>query len=321
MAISDLPARIYVESWSPEYGNPFEVSDEEEVAARVDPTAETTDWSPIPGDALTAPRDVAFVDGVRRIEARLTIDDPSDGPVPGILAAFGVGAVLWERDVPRSTFHSLSVERMVVMAKGYDSGITTLGKLAVSAQSVPGDDPLELLAHVQRRMRAAEQLLASDLASPGRLVISDGRHHELGPRPIVGFLKTHRVMYLSGAHRAIVGNLAAGERTPIFTIDAVFSRYSWYVRLADLPRAHSWTGIVRCEVSSSVGRESAIELAGWTAALLPLLASERHIDPRAPQNLVPISAVEKELRRGMGDRNLAHRTLVSEVHRRHLAQV
>ena len=37
----------------------------------------------------------------------------------GMMAAFGVGAVVWEREVPRSTFTGLAVERMVAMAKGY----------------------------------------------------------------------------------------------------------------------------------------------------------------------------------------------------------
>lgn len=303
-----------MESWSPEYGAPLEISDESEPTAPVDPEVETSDWRPIRGLDLAAPSEVAFVDGVRRIEARLTIDDPLEGPVPGIMAAFGVGAVLWQREIPRSTFMDLSVERMVVMAKGYSSGITLLGNLPVSAESGPGDDPSELLAHVQRRMRAAEQALASGLVSSGRLVIADGRNHELGPRPIVGFVKTHQVMYLTGRYRSVIGDLRAGERTPLVLIDTMFlPRYSWYLRLADLPWGHSWTGIVRCEVAAAVGVDRAVEMAGWTAALLPELASERHIDPRAPQNLVPIYALERELRRRMGDRTLAHRALLGEV--------
>ena len=317
---SHLAARIHVESWSPEYGAPLELSEESEPAASVDPEVETPDWRPIPGSDLTAPPEVTFVDGVRRIEARLTIDDPSEGPAPGIMGAFGVGAVLWEREIPRSTFVGLSVERMVVMAKGYNWDIAKLGGLPVSAESEPGDDPSMLLSHVQRRMRAAEQLLASDLAMSRRLVIADGRNHELGRRRIVGFVKTHQVMYLGGRYRLLIGRLRAGERTPLFLIDTGFlPRYSWYLRLADLAGGHSWTGIVRCEVSAAVGRDTALEVAGWTAALLPQLASQRHIDPRAPQNLVPIAALERELRKRLGDQRMAHRFLSAAVHRRKLA--
>ena len=312
----DLAARIYVESWSPEYGAPLELVDEPERIASVDTEVETRDWRSIPGVELNAPSELAFVDGVRRIEARLTIDDPVEGPVPGIMAAFGVGAVLWKREVPRSDFVDLSVERMVVMARGYNAGIDMLGDLPVSAESEPGDDPSDLVSHVQRRMRSAEQSLSSGLAASGRLVIADGRNHELGARPIVGFVKTHQVMYLGARRRLLIGNLRAGERTPLFLIDTGFlPRYSWYLRLAELPWGHSWSGIVRCEVAAAVGVNKAVELAGWTTSLLPVLASERHIDPRAPQNLVPISALERELRRCMGDRSLAHRALLSEVHR------
>ncbi len=314
---SDLAPRVYVESWSPEYGAPLQVSEESEPAASVEPEVETSDWRPIRGVVSAAPSEAAFVDGVRRIEARLTIDDPTDGPVPGVMAAFGVGAVLWEREIPRSSFVGLSVERMVVMARGVNPGLLTLGNLRVTSESVVGDDPSELLAHLQRRMRAAEQALASRLVSPGRLVIADGRNHEVGPRPIVGFVKTHQVMYLTGRYRTVIGDLRQGERTPLFLIDTRFlPRYSWYLRLADLTGGHSWTGIVRCEIAAAIGLDNAVELAGTTAALLPTLASERHIDPRAPQNLVPISTLERELRRCMGDRNLAYRALITEVHGR-----
>lgn len=322
LPVSDLVARLHIESWSPEYGAPLELSEEPTPASPVDPTVETTDWSPIEGSDEKAPTEVAFVDGVRRIEARLAIDDPMDGPVPGIMGAFGVGAVVWEREVPRSTFTGLTVERMVAMAKGYKVELSTIGGLPVAAESVPGDDPSDLVSHLQRRMRAAEQLLASGLATHGRLVVADGRIHELGARPIVGFIKTHQVMYLTGEQRTLIGGLTAGQRTPLFLIDpGHFPRYAWYLRLADLPMGHSWTGIVRCEVSAAVGIESAIQLAGSTAGLLPRLASERHIDPRAPQNLVPIAALERELRRCMGDQSLARRALQTAVYRRRLVGV
>ncbi len=273
-----------MENWSPDYGAPLEVSAESEPVYETDPAVETRDWSPIRGSSRTTPPEVVFVDGVRRVEARITIDDPLDGPVPGLMAAIGVGAVRWDRSIPRSTFSDLSVERLVVMARGYESGIDRIGALPVTSESVPDDDPAELVAQVQRRMRAAEQLLASRLATPGRLVIADGRSHELGPQRIVGLVKTHRAMYLEDRLRSMVGHLRAGERTPIFSIDTGFlPRYSWYLRIAEIPRSHSWTGIVRCEVAGAVGIDAAAEMAGWTTQLLPPLPSEQHIDPRAPR--------------------------------------
>jgi hypothetical protein len=39
------------------------------------------------------------------------------------------------------------------------------------------------------------------------------------------------------------------------------------------------------------------------------------VDPRAPQNLVPIAALERELRHRMGDQRLVYRALRAAVMR------
>jgi hypothetical protein len=48
-------------------------------------------------------------------------------------------------------------------------------------------------------------------------------------------------------------------------------------------------------------------------ATLPRYASARHKDPRAPQNLYPIGGLERELRRRLGDKELAIRALRSSA--------
>lgn len=310
-----IMSRLHVEGWAPEYGAPLDISEERIAKSPIDPSVETTDWSPIPGDASQAPDVLAFVDGVRRIDARLTLDDPIEGPVPGIVGTFGVGATLWDRSIPRSTFSDLTIERVAVMAKGVAVEFGTLGGLPVSAESVAGDDPSDLISHFHGRMRAAETRVSSKLAAQGTLVIADGPINELRAQPIVGFIKTHRVTYLAPEHQPVIGRLRAGRRTPLFLIAAEqFARYSWYLRLADLPDGHSWTGVVRCEAPTALGLDHVVELADWTAGLLPLVASEGHIDPRAPQNLVPIGALERELRRRLGDQALVYRGLRAAVH-------
>jgi hypothetical protein len=72
---------------------------------------------------------------------------------------------------------------------------------------------------------------------------------------------------------------------------------------------------VRCEASGRLPREEASTIADRTAAVLPLVGSEPHVDPRAPQNLVPIGALERELRHRMGDRGLVYRALRHAVMR------
>jgi len=120
------------------------------------------------------------------------------------------------------------------------------------------------------------------------------------------------VTYLSPERGAIVAALEVGQRTPLFTI-ADYRRYSWYVRLAILEGGHSWTGIVRCEASGHLPLADVTVMADRTAALLPVVASEPHLDPRAPQNLVPIGALERQLRHRMGDPGLVYRALREAV--------
>ena len=70
---------------------------------------------------------------------------------------------------------------------------------------------------------------------------------------------------------------------------------------------------MRCEASGHLPLADVVAIADRTAALLPLVASEPHIDPRAPQNLVPIGALERQLRHRMGDPGLVYRALRAAV--------
>src|SRR6059058_6659417 len=110
-------ARIFVEGWSPEYGAPLD-PDEALAPAEgsVDTSVETDDWIPRDGVDDAVPR-IAFVDGVRRVDARLTLDDPA-GPVPGLCGTFAVGATVWDRDARRSTITGERVGRWAVIAGG-----------------------------------------------------------------------------------------------------------------------------------------------------------------------------------------------------------
>jgi hypothetical protein len=62
--------------------------------------------------------------------------------------------------------------------------------------------------------------------------------------------------------------------------------------------------------SARVSRRCCIvELADLSQACLGRFASTRYKDPRAPQNLYPISGLERELRRRLGDLRLLYRAL------------
>jgi hypothetical protein len=305
-------ARMFVEGWAPEYGAPLD-PDEQLAPAEgsVDVGVEVTDWAPLEGTDDAA-GDVAFVDGVRRVDARLLLDDPVTGPVPGICGSFAVGATLWHRAERRSEVVGVRVERWAVLAGGRPEQLPAVDvHPGFRTTTCPTDDPSHLVKELHTQMRRAEGETASTLAADA-FVIADGPLNQLAPLPVVGHIKSHRVTYLPPEQNAVVAELAPGQRTPLFTI-ADYRRYSWYVRLAMLRDGHSWTGIVRCEASGRLPKADVVATADRTAAILPLVASEAHLDPRAPQNLVPVGALERELRHRMGDRGLVYRALRAAV--------
>jgi hypothetical protein len=308
-------ARIFVEGWSPEYGAPL---DQDEALApaegSVDTAVELQDWEPLTGADDGCDR-IAFVDGVRRVDARLTLDDPVDGPVPGICGTFAVGATVWERTARRSSVERVRIERWAVLAGGRPELLPVVDlEPTYATTTTASHDPVAPVMELQTRMRRAEGETASSLAEQDCFVVADGPLNDLRPGPAVGYIKSHRVTYLPTQDNAVVGALAPGQRTPLFTI-ADYKRYSWYVRLATLAGGHSWTGIVRCEASGQLPLAEVRTIADRTAAVLPTVASEAHLDPRAPQNLVPIAALERELRHRMGDQRLVYRALRAAVMR------
>jgi hypothetical protein len=307
-----MASRLHVEGWAPEYGASVEPEDALSPAeGSVDVTVEDRPWEPVPGVDDGIPK-VAFVDGVRRIDARLLLDDPA-GPVAGICGSFAAGAVVWDRDRKQSDITERVVRRMALLANGHDPVLPVLPfGLSFETASVPDDDPASLIRAFHDAMRRAEAVIAEELADSGRFVVADGPLYEYTRNDKMGYIKSHRRSYLPDA--AIVGLLPAAHRTPLFTIgEGRFRRYSWYVRLIDRGDDHSWAGIVRCEASGALDRASVVTIADRSAAVLPSVGSAAHLDPRAPQNLVPIAALERDLRHRLGDAGLVLRALRAAV--------
>jgi hypothetical protein len=305
-------ARIHVEGWAPEYGSPLQTDESLADEDRVDETVEVPGrWDPMAGvdDGVAS---VAFVDGVRRIDARLTLDDGEGPPVAGICGTYAVGSVRWQRTVPVSEITHAAIDRVAIFGSGKAAPMPPISaQLSYRTESIAASDPSGLIQSLHGQMRRAEAALSEELARSGVFVVADGPINDLSATEKVGFIKTHRRPYLSDERIGIVAALRAGERTPLFLIGAggAYPRYSWYFRLADIEHGHSWSGIARAEVSSHLDLATARRMAGRVTAVVPGVASEPHIDPRAPQNLVPIAALERELRRRMGDPSFVYREL------------
>ena len=139
---------------------------------------------------------IAFVDGVRRAEARLYLDD-GERMLHGIAGAHGHGAVLCE-GAARPVFGDCRVERIIVWGGGARAVLPEQpGNWRWSVRSVPDEQPEAPLQGLQRFMREAEGELAEQLATDGWLTIVDGplnfvRSRE---RPVIGYVKTHQRAY------------------------------------------------------------------------------------------------------------------------------
>lgn len=293
--------KFSVDPWDVEYGTSVELLDSESAGTiAVDIEVPAGEWRGLDRRGDVTAECVLFVDGVRRIDARVWID----GDQPGICASYAAGVV---RCDGRATITDISVARgMFSTAPGAADIVTA--KAEYPARMAASSDIAGLMLAVHERMAATEVQLASGLAGADLIVIDGplrGRQHI---DRAVGFIKSHAVRYLPETQHGIVGSLAAGQRTPVFTIGSTWSRHSWYLRLPG-PQGSPWSGIVRCECSPDLPPDAAVALADLTAAALPRFASEPHKDTRAPQNLYPIGGLERELRHRLGDQALLFRSL------------
>jgi hypothetical protein len=77
---------------------------------------------------------------------------------------------------------------------------------------------------------------------------------------------------------------------------------------------HPLAGIVRLEVRAAIGLEKSLRLINYASSELPKFASSPIRDARAPQNLVPVGALEEELRRRLGDAVLVRRAIENRIY-------
>jgi hypothetical protein len=299
---------VFVEDWGISYGSPYLIEPDD----RTDEPAELVE----DGKQLCfhAGRDfgeplppLAFVDGVRRGEAALYEHDPQSGEiVRGVAGAHACGAVVKE-GAERPTFHATRVTRLVIWGAGQKHLLPrTAAGFRWECDTIEATAPDAPLRRLQERMRSAEATLAETLGKQGYLTVIDGPlpYGRVIDAPILGYIKTHHKALLPPQHHKRVPDLAPGERTSLFVRKE--HCYSAYLRLAAKgPFSGPWAGIVRLEIPIGAGREAAAREADRAAFFLPRFAGIPHKDPRAPQNLQPIGALENHLRHLLGDKRLA----------------
>lgn len=307
--------KFAVEAWAPEYGAAVDQERLEEASGKVgiDVERPAGEWSALDPRPEVAPlEDVVFVDGVRRVDARVWITAGS-GTHAGLCASVAAGAVRCQpsgaRVVGSRVFRGVYADASVA-----GSPIATRHgayEFVPCTSGSPDDLYPDLYGAIHERMTMLEaQIVGDDVdADDADVVVFDGPLRGRTYREGVGFIKTQHVKYLPDQEWQVLPTLRAGQRTPLFSIGGSrFTRWSWYLRLPG-PVAHPMSGIARCELPRQGTAIDAARRADAVTATLPHYASEPHKDARAPQNLYPIAGLENDLRRRLGDRDLMERAL------------
>ena len=293
-----------VESWSPEYGSSLDDAalEASQVPVDVDVEVPPAQWAPLRPTVAPATR-VLFVDGVRRIDARVWVTTANGLSRAGIAATYAAGVVCCDGT---AKLDAAEVRRAVFSpVPDADALQTRCGTYTPILADGEGVD--DLVAQLQQQMRALERTVAAGLGAAD-LVVVDGPLSRPAVDGAVGYIKTHQRSYLPAELAGIVGALAPGERTPLFRTLTREPRYAWYARLPG-GDGHPWAGVVRGETPGELPVAAARRLADLATATWPRFASSAHKDPRAPQNLHPIAELERALRRRLGDPALLYRAL------------
>ena len=309
-------ASFSVDPWDPSYGMAYgdemggESLQESSAELVLDLELPADQWRPLEADpGLPVPGTILFLDGVRRIDARVWVHGTDPQPSPGIAASYAAGLVCLNGS---ARITDVAVERGLFTAAPDAADIEARHAVYVASKAPgPGMDKLSLA--LQQHLSDAEVQLAllfrKDHPDANDLLFVDGplRGRTHLDRTI-GFIKTHHTTYLPAEQAAVVGALSPAQRSPAFGMGTSWRRNSWYLRLPGSPGA-PWSGVVRLECSADLPVPEVTRLADLSALVLPPLASSPHKDPRAPQNLVPIGGLERELRRRLGDQRLLYRSL------------
>lgn len=345
--------RFSVDAWDVGYGTALAIAEEDlpSSVAHVETDIETPagQWAPIPtASDIPHPSAVLFVDGVRRIDARVWIDDsaaPGDDALPvggiaatasmAVCASYAAGVVCCCGQPGRRQAHLLGAEirRGLFTTAAHATDIQTRAgtygaRHTVGSHTVPLTMTLsnalqqalaeiEVITALAARTalpHAAEHTVSSPNGQDGAddLLVIDGplRNRAHLPRTM-GLIKTHRAGYLPSDLNRVVAALTAGQRTPVFLMGTSWERHAWYLRLPSTPDVPGapWAGVVRCEAATDLSLAQLTALANLSQTVLCRYASVAYKDSRAPQNLVPIAGLENTLRHRLGDTRVLYRAL------------
>lgn len=318
--------QIALDPWGSDYSSqmsaPHEMDRDETTVQALEEPIEDGPWQPRRPQPLALPQLTAVVDGVMRSDARAMVTQ-GDIRFLGLFCSYATGAVVVDQRVERVErveIVEMQVQRLFIAGSGQSGPDTvqvpagTSSPLIYRSHSSPATTPDKLSEALINEMRQAESGIAEKLSGPDRLILADGNLTYIGgSSSVVGVIKSIYRMYLSTKRTKILERLQPGERTPLFRIQGGKRResydvFSCYLRQTSPRRIeHAFAGLVRLEVKASLGPDKAVALLDQAALKVFALASRAPKDPRAPQNLLPVGGLERQLRRRLGDPQLVRR--------------
>ena len=331
-----LGVRLRLDPWAVEYNTAYHAETAGDGREDVDTSVEGPWRRRKPESAETFWNDLYFLDGSRRIEARVLLEQDAAQVAFGALGTYGVGVVSCcaKKSRQASFLHgdeTLFVRRICALSSGHSTAdfalIETrsrLGKLHYEVVGTAERDPDAVVRRLQTEMLDAEKRLASRLVSQNSaaLIICDGPRPFIGgEKNVIGYLKTIHEPKISEAELNVVRGLEQSERSPLYLVrtrDAENSYFEWFLRLRDpRPWLYSLAGMVRLQAYAGPNWSERLpwtaNLADWSCRNLPEFASRQHQDPRAPQQLLPIRALEGELSRRMGNAQIIRRRVMQHL--------
>lgn len=320
--------QIRLDHWGMEYDNPINLTIEEDNNNQLIEIMEGNQWQPYQAKIPSSyPDNIIFIDGRRRLDGRF-LGRKEDQPLYGAFGTLAVGAVKITNN--QASFLPSIIRRVIALGGDVKPPITSIScpfgnnnkliyDLCLTSSENNPQIPILLLqkAMLENEARLAEMLCNSD----NTLIIRDGPllyGKYQTPENTLGYVKTMGKNYLDPEQTTLLWELKIGQRTPIFAIGKNNQRrLSWYLKSGDSSLSaqrlgyHGLHGIVRLDLDGEVELEKAQEIADLSTNLILKYASHPTRDPRAPQNLTPVGALERELGRRMGDRQIIERRLRS----------
>jgi len=314
--------RITLDPWGGDYASELAIpdgADNDDSAARVaDEQIEDRPWVPIDSQPPTSPTVTAVVDGVMRSDALGMVNEGRRSAL-ALFGSYAAGAVVIGAPVQ---VVERKVDRLLIIGGNWldpdsvELPSSTGASLVYEGMSSSAETYEEVRSSLIEEMRRAEAQVAETLAARGYLVLADGNLSFYGGgSSVVGVIKRVQRIYLSTEKARILEKLQTGQRTPLFRIESGrksggYDVFSCYLRLAqpqsfEVPLA----GLVRLEVNASLSEEVAVPLLEQAAKKVRELASRAPKDPRAPQNLIPVGGLERDLRHRLGDPQLVLRRI------------